>query len=107
MTTPSSFDPFTTFVQFQDDGRARPVKWTADFWRTLGAGTRDRVVGAKHGVRPTDFHPDQWEMHPGGDELLYLLTGAVDVILEESDGDRVVNLREARRASFPGVSGID
>jgi quercetin dioxygenase-like cupin family protein len=36
--------------------------------------------------------PHDGEVHPDGDELLYLIAGAVTVCLELSDGDRAVDL---------------
>ena len=36
--------------------------------------------------------PHAGEMHPDGDELLYLISGAVTVTLELADGDRLVDL---------------
>jgi mannose-6-phosphate isomerase-like protein (cupin superfamily) len=36
--------------------------------------------------------PHDGEMHPDGDELLYLISGAVTVTLELTDGDRLVDL---------------
>jgi mannose-6-phosphate isomerase-like protein (cupin superfamily) len=33
-----------------------------------------------------------WEMHPAGDEIVYLLSGAVSLILEEEGGERSVEL---------------
>jgi len=36
--------------------------------------------------------PHDGEMHPDGDELLYLVSGAVSVTLELSDGDTLVDL---------------
>ena len=93
MTRRSAFDPFATFVHLQGAGDAQPLKRTANFWRRLEAAEEDRVVGALHGVKPGDFHPGEWEMHPAGDELLYLLKGALDVILEEQRGERRVELR--------------
>jgi mannose-6-phosphate isomerase-like protein (cupin superfamily) len=36
--------------------------------------------------------PHDGEMHPDGDELLYLVSGAVTVTLELDDGDRRVDL---------------
>jgi len=36
--------------------------------------------------------PHDGEMHPDGDELLYLLSGAVTVRLELADGDRTVEM---------------
>jgi mannose-6-phosphate isomerase-like protein (cupin superfamily) len=34
-----------------------------------------------------------WEMHPHGDEVVLLISGAVDVLLEEAAGARIVSLR--------------
>jgi mannose-6-phosphate isomerase-like protein (cupin superfamily) len=97
----AGLDLFTTFVQLREDGFGLPVTWTPDFWEKLVTGDRDRVVGAKHGAEPADFHPDEWEVHPRGDELLCLLTGAIEVILEEPDGERVVNLRGGQACIVP------
>jgi mannose-6-phosphate isomerase-like protein (cupin superfamily) len=36
--------------------------------------------------------PHDGEIHPDGDELLYLISGAVTVTLELADGDRLVDL---------------
>jgi mannose-6-phosphate isomerase-like protein (cupin superfamily) len=33
--------------------------------------------------------PHGGELHPDGDEVLYLVSGRIDVILEEADGERV------------------
>lgn len=37
---------------------------------------------------------DQWAVHPAGDEVVYLLDCAVDLVLEADDGERVIELRE-------------
>ena len=50
-----------------------------DVFRELAAACRDRVVGAKPGAEPSAFHTDEWEIHHTGDEVLYLLTGALAV----------------------------
>jgi mannose-6-phosphate isomerase-like protein (cupin superfamily) len=97
----SAFDPFATIVHLREDGRAVPVAWTPDVFRTLETGDRDRVVGAKHGAVPADFHADEWEMHPGGDEVLYLLAGAVDVVLDGSDGTRTFGLQGGQVCLVP------
>lgn len=88
-----ALDLFTTFVHRREDGSAMPVAWHADFWRTLAMREGDVVVGARHGNEPGDFHPDEWEMHPRGDEILHLLTGAIDAIFDEPEGERVTPLR--------------
>jgi mannose-6-phosphate isomerase-like protein (cupin superfamily) len=99
--TGSRFDPFATLVHLREDGRALPVAWTPNVWKTLRTGDRDRVVGAKHGAEPEDFHADEWEMHPAGDEFLYLLTGAIDVVLDDPRGKRVVSLQAGQACLVP------
>jgi mannose-6-phosphate isomerase-like protein (cupin superfamily) len=94
-------DPFATLVHLREDGRALPVAWTPDVFRRLATGGGDRVIGAKHGADPADFHADEWEMHPGGDEVLYLLTGAVDVVLDGPGGQRSFGLRGGRACLVP------
>ena len=99
--TQPGLDLFATFVQLRQDGGALPVAWTPDFWKRLVTGDGEWVVGAKHGRTPADFHPDEWEMHPRGDELLYLLSGAIEVILEEPEGKRVVRLEGGQVCVVP------
>jgi mannose-6-phosphate isomerase-like protein (cupin superfamily) len=86
-----AFQLTRTFVHLADGGGAAPVECTADFWKETASGKRryDRLVGLVHAKRAEDLHPSMWEMHPGGDELLYLVSGAIDVILEEPVGERV------------------
>ncbi len=40
-------------------------------------------------------------MHPAGDELLVLLSGAIDVVLETDAGNRVVELTEGTSCLVP------
>jgi mannose-6-phosphate isomerase-like protein (cupin superfamily) len=42
-----------------------------------------------------------WEMHPEGDEILYLMSGALDLILEDGKGERVVELRPGAACIIP------
>jgi len=44
---------------------------------------------------------DSSEMHPEGDELHYLVSGRLDLVLEEGDGDRVLELTPGDSASVP------
>jgi len=91
-----SFDPFATLVHLGAGGRARPLRWTPRVFPRLAAAPGDRLVGAKRAVVPADFHAETWEMHPGGDELLYLLAGTVEVVLEAPGGERRFTLRGGR-----------
>jgi mannose-6-phosphate isomerase-like protein (cupin superfamily) len=95
------FDAHAVLVHLRDDGRAERVTWTPDAFRRLVTGKRDRVVGAKRGVAPADFHADEWEVHPAGDEVLYLLAGDLDVVLDEPGGERTVRLRGGEGCLVP------
>ncbi len=45
--------------------------------------------------------PHRGEMHPDGDELLYLVSGRVNVALEEPDGERIVTVRAGEAFVVP------
>ena len=94
MTT-TALDFFATFVHLHAGGAMTTAPRTPTFWRNLVAEAGDRVVGAVHGRDADAFHPDECEIHPHGDELLCLLSGAVDVVLEEPGSDRAVLLKAA------------
>lgn len=96
-----AFDPFATLVHLRGEGRAVSVAWTPDTLRTLVTETGDRVIGAKHADAPADFHADEWEMHPAGDEVLYLLAGALDVVLDEPAGESTFGLRGGQACLIP------
>lgn len=86
------FDLSATYVDLKDGGVTTPIELTAGFWAELAAGDR-RVDGRLMGVLPLTGDMAHWEMHPAGDEFLYLLSGAAEVVLEESDGERRIALR--------------
>jgi mannose-6-phosphate isomerase-like protein (cupin superfamily) len=47
---------------------------------------------------------DEWEMHPDQDELLYLLEGAIDVVLRadlESSEEDALHLRQGQACLIP------
>jgi mannose-6-phosphate isomerase-like protein (cupin superfamily) len=72
-------------VGLSPDRRARLVEQT-------GRGPT-RIDGYTIGAPElTGDPPHNGEMHPDGDELLYMISGAVSVRLELPDGDRVVEL---------------
>lgn len=96
-----ALDLFGMFVHLRADGSATPIAWGPDVWRTLATGKGDWVVGARHGDRPKDFHPNEWEMHPHGDELLHVLGGTIDAIFDESDGERRATLRGGDACLMP------
>jgi mannose-6-phosphate isomerase-like protein (cupin superfamily) len=110
MVTPgeSGFDPRGTFVFLEDGGAGVPVEVTPTFWQELIRG--ETASATIRRIRDGDgwltgayslSASGGWEMHPAGDELLYLLSGAMDVVLQAGGGDRVVELRPGTACIVP------
>jgi mannose-6-phosphate isomerase-like protein (cupin superfamily) len=91
----STFSLAGTRIQLSDSPRLRPVRADATFWarvqrdKALRAG---RLVGVHAFRNDDDVHSSRWERHPKGDELLGLISGRVEVVLQESRGERRIPL---------------
>jgi len=95
-----AFDLATTYVQLDDGPGALAVEVDDRFWETIDRRPElrgGRLVGTFH--NPADW--DVWEMHPAGDEVVCLLSGAVDVVLDEEGGERVVALEAGQTCIVP------
>lgn len=83
----SSFDLLDTYVHLADGPGAKRVEVTPDFWRNIGA--REDLRGGRL-VTAARFREDwpHWEMHPAGEELVLLVAGSLDLVLEDPSGAR-------------------
>jgi mannose-6-phosphate isomerase-like protein (cupin superfamily) len=95
------FDLSTEFVHLRDGGGAEPLPVKPAFWRGSGAKRYDRLVGAFDFCSSKDLHASTQEMHPAADEVVYLVSGAIDVLLEEGDGERRIALESGQAAIVP------
>lgn len=98
MTDATTFDLRKTYVNLDPKGAAERIEVTEDFWRQLGEGTR-RLDGYLMTVSDVRKDMPHWERHPNGEEVLYLLSGKLDVLIEEAGREKRVPLR----AEAPGV----
>jgi hypothetical protein len=106
---PMAIDLTETYVELREDGEANTIPGGEAFWRQLKEAERssvelDRETAA--GIRQVTLHPytedwRHWEMHPAGEELVFALSGVIDLILESSDGERVVRLTERKAVLGP------
>jgi mannose-6-phosphate isomerase-like protein (cupin superfamily) len=92
---PASFRLLDTFVHLGPDGSVVPLPVTESFWADLTGGAFAHLGPG----RLVSFYTfaadwDSWEIHPHGDELVCLFSGAMDFELEAPAGRRVVELRE-------------
>lgn len=96
------FDLSRTFVHLRDGGDAEPVQPGRSFWRRSSAeALYDRLVGVFAFSTSADLHASMQEMHPEADEVLYLVSGAVDVLLDEGGAERRVALEAGRATIVP------
>jgi hypothetical protein len=98
--TQLAFDLISTYVQLEDGPGAVPVKVGDDFWKKSGSRVdlhEGRLMCAFHS---TDDWPT-WEMQPTGEEIVYLLAGALDLVRQEPDGERIIELRNRAACIVP------
>ena len=93
MTDSKAFDVFGTYVHLRDGGEAHEIPVDENFWPDLMVGRR-RYDGRMITASQMTAAWDHWERHPAGEEVLYLLSGAADFILETEAGERRVALRK-------------
>ncbi len=78
--------PLETYLHLAANGTVTPHAGGAEFW----AKTPEQLDALGRGwlVSEFEFAADwpSWEMHPGADELVYVLSGAADILLEMPDG---------------------
>lgn len=96
MPAPGPYEIATTYLHFRDDGAIDPIDAGPAFWESLGKGELPQL---DHGRLMSSFSFDEnwnsWECHPHGDELVCLLSGSVDMVLQRDGGEEVIALRSA------------
>lgn len=98
MMEAKTFDLRKTYVNLDADGTAERIDVTEDFWTELGTGAR-RLDGYLITVSDIGDDMPHWERHPNGNEVLYLLSGEIDVLIEQAGAEQRVPLRSDK----PGV----
>ena len=93
-------DLLDTYLHLDDGPDAVRLPVGDDFWEKL---PRRDDLGPGRLVATFRFAEDwtRWEMHPEGDEVVVLLSGAMDLVLEEPSGERVVPLRAGTTCIVP------
>ena len=96
MPQSGSLDFASTFLLLRPDAAVEPLTVDSTFWQRLMSGK----LGDFHNeflVASSECKADwpMWEMHPNGDEIVCLLSGAVTFLLEQADGTREVELSES------------
>ncbi len=91
---PKQLDLKSTFVVIEPDHSALPIDVTPTLYEDLNA----RFDGFRGHLLVSSFSFDSdwssWEMHPAGDEIVYLVSGEVEMILEQSGARDSISLSE-------------
>jgi mannose-6-phosphate isomerase-like protein (cupin superfamily) len=95
-----TIDLSKTFIHLSDGGDAAAVKVTPMFWRVSGK-RYDRLAGIFDFNSAKDLHSSMQEMHPDADEVLFLVSGAIDVLSEEAGAERTVALESGQAVIVP------
>jgi mannose-6-phosphate isomerase-like protein (cupin superfamily) len=88
-----------TYLSLADGPDAVPLEVGPDFWQTLDR--RDDLAERLVAVFRFDADWASWEIHPAGDEVVMLLSGAIDLVLDEPAGERIIALRDRAAAIVP------
>lgn len=92
MTTARSI--LDTYLHMRDVDQVAAVPVTDAFWNDLAQGRRPELdVGRLLTAFTFDAPWSTWERHPGGDELVMLLSGEATMVLDEAGTERTVRLQ--------------
>lgn len=82
-------------IHLSDEQGVQPLRIDAGFWKRITSDPAlraGRMLGVEAVRSDDDVHASTWERHPNGDELLCVVSGRIDVVLEESAGERLIPL---------------
>jgi len=97
-----AFDLSRTFILINDGPSAMPIPVGPDFWTFI---TQSPVANSPSGrlISLSDQHTDwgHWEMHPASDEILFMLSGSLELIVEEGGSETTVLLESPNAFIVP------
>jgi mannose-6-phosphate isomerase-like protein (cupin superfamily) len=105
-----TLDPVRNYLLLETDGTVVSLPGGESFWTQLMSGRPtdegiQRLTNAHHGrllsVLPMDKTWTNWEMHPAGDEVLFLISGALTLVLEQDGEQRCIELTAGKLAVVP------
>jgi mannose-6-phosphate isomerase-like protein (cupin superfamily) len=90
----------STYVNLRPDDSATTLKGGRRFWANIAKRT-DLNDGRLLGTTSQKSDWPIWERHPGGDEILILLSGELELVLETRAGERRTKLKAGQSFVVP------
>jgi mannose-6-phosphate isomerase-like protein (cupin superfamily) len=92
----AALDLSSSYLRLRPDVSIEPLAVDGTFWERLGSGQlgdfrNEYLVITHECAQDWSF----WEMHPKGDEVVCLLSGSLDFVLEMGREERRVSLEKA------------
>ncbi len=81
------------FAHLRADATANVLEVNETFWQDLSQGQFGNFQD-EYLVSTLAFDKDWpvWEMHPQGDEVVVLISGALDIVIEKKTGNKVISM---------------
>jgi hypothetical protein len=96
-----TFNPQATYVHLRSTGVASELPGGAAFWSQ--PEEVQAALGEDWLISEYEFTANwpTWEMHPNGDEFVYLLAGSIELLLEEPAGVKSLPLQDTGAVIVP------
>jgi mannose-6-phosphate isomerase-like protein (cupin superfamily) len=98
MTQPFSLN--ATYIHLRPDDSALAMKGGKEFWMGI-EDRRDLNQGRLMGTTPQTADWDHWERHPAGEEILTLLSGELEIVLQTEAGEERAVLKPGQTLIVP------
>ena len=108
--TDDTIDLWKNYLLLEPNGDAVLLPGGGEFWRQLMSGDATdpgirQLMGSDHGrlLSALSMGADwtNWEMHPAGDEILFMLEGKATFVLHLPDGLKEIALSAGRLLVIP------
>ena len=105
-----TIDLLNNYLLLEPDGTAVPLPGGGAFWSQLMSGDAAdpgirRLMGSEKGrlvsALPMSADWTNWEMHPAGDEILFMLEGKATFVLDLPEGLKEMALSAGRLLVIP------
>jgi mannose-6-phosphate isomerase-like protein (cupin superfamily) len=89
-----------TYIHLRPDESALAMEGGAKFWAGI-ADRRDLDHGRLMGSTGQTADWDHWERHPAGEEILVLLSGELELVLDTDQGEQRASLKSGQTFIVP------